>query len=74
LTLNGFVASLADRGKEWLSDAMRYPAPIVILAGQQSGGTTFRLDPLSSRRLHQEIPNRHPVSSLSVGIDNQRDF
>ena len=50
------------------------PERIVILAGLQSDGTTYRLDPLSRRRLREEFPSAVQVPSVFIGYDTEASF
>jgi len=48
--------------------------PIIILAGLQSDGATYRLDPLSQRRLRETFPDVPTAPSIFVGFETRADF
>ena len=47
---------------------------IVILAGLQTDGTTYRLHPVSRERLRVAFPTIAQAPSVFVGFDTQADF
>jgi hypothetical protein len=50
------------------------PGPLVVSIGRQWDGCTYRLHPLSKRRLKAAHPRIHPVPSLFVGYATRDEF
>lgn len=49
-------------------------SPIVILAGEQADGTTYRLHPASLREIRAQFPNARISPSVFVGRATQESF
>lgn len=57
-----------------LTNSSPQSARIVILAGLQSDGTTYMLDPVSRQRLRKEFPSVSQVPSVFIGYDTEANF
>jgi len=45
---------------------------IVVIAGEQAGGTTFALHPISRERVRTSFPNSMTIPSLFIGSDTEQ--